>query len=139
MAAWRERGDLSGKMVFAVDDNASNRAVLEGFLKWAGLQCRVFATPFELLEAYHSGACDLIVTDMSMPEMDGLGMLHALKAKHSAVVPVVLLASLDRGNFDWSQFDQVLRKPVRPTELISSILSALELSLIHISEPTRPY
>ena len=53
-------------------------------------------------------------------------MLHALKAKHSAVVPVVLLASLDRGNFDWAQFDQVLRKPVRPTELISSILSALE-------------
>lgn len=126
VAAWRERGDLSGKMVFAVDDNASNRAVLEGFLKWAGLQYRVFATPFELLEAYQPGGCDLIVTDMSMPKMDGLGMLHALKAKHSAVVPVVLLASLDRGNVDWSQFDQVLRKPVRPTELISGILSALE-------------
>jgi CheY-like chemotaxis protein len=63
---------------------------------------------------------------MSMPEMDGVDLLDALRNQHSQMVPVVLLTSLDRGEVDWSEFSQVLRKPIRPTDLFNALIRAFD-------------
>ncbi len=61
-----------------------------------------------------------------MPEMDGVDLLDALRNQHRQLVPVVLLTSLDRGEVDWSEFSQVLRKPIRPTDLFNALIRAFD-------------
>lgn len=124
--SWQELPSLHGKKVFGVDDNSTNRKVLQGLLEWFGMSATLFSHPADLLDAYKPGVCDLIVTDMSMPDMDGVDLLDALGNQHGELVPVVLLTSLDRGDVDWSQFTQVLRKPIRPTDLFNALVRAFD-------------
>ncbi|MCR9258748.1 MAG: response regulator [Pseudomonadaceae bacterium] len=119
---WHELPRLQDKRVFGVDDNSTNRKVLQGLLEWFGMSTTLFSHPSDLLDAYKPGICDLIITDMSMPDMDGEDLLEALSNQYEQLVPVVLLTSLDRGDVDWSQFTQVLRKPIRPTDLFNALL-----------------
>jgi len=126
---WHELPRLQGKKVFGVDDNSTNRRVLQGLLEWFGMSTTLFSHPSDLLDAYKPGSCDLIITDMSMPDMDGEDLLEALRNQHKELVPVVLLTSLDRGDVDWSQFTQVLRKPIRPTDLFNALLRSFDQNL----------
>ena len=123
---WQQLPRLHGQRVLGVDDNSTNRKVLQGLLEWFGMSATLFSHPSDLLDAYKPGCCDLIITDMSMPDMDGEDLLEALRSQHEELVPVVLLTSLDRGDVDWSQFTQVLRKPIRPTDLFNALLRAFD-------------
>ncbi|XOV82803.1 MAG: response regulator [bacterium] len=133
--SWQELPRLHGKKVLGVDDNSTNRKVLQGLLEWFGMSATLFSHPSDLLDAYKPGCCDLVITDMSMPDMDGEDLLEALHSQHDELVPVVLLTSLDRGDVDWSQFTQVLRKPIRPTDLFNALLRAFD----HTTAPVSHY
>ena len=126
METWQELPSLHGKRVFGVDDNATNRKVLQGLLEWFGMSVTLVSHPGDLLDAYKPGVCDLIISDMSMPDLDGKDLLNALRERHSDLVPVILLTSLDRGDVDWSAFNQVLRKPLRPTDFYSALVRAFD-------------
>jgi CheY-like chemotaxis protein len=126
LESWQELPSLHDKKVFGVDDNSTNRKVLQGLLEWFGMSATLFSHPADLVDAYKPGVCDLIITDMSMPEMDGADLLDALRNQHRQLVPVVLLTSLDRGEVDWSEFSQVLRKPIRPTDLFNALIRAFD-------------
>jgi two-component system sensor histidine kinase/response regulator len=115
--------------VLIVDDNATNRCILEHYLEppyalaqsvasaQAGLQA--------LREAVSDGApFDLVLLDYQMPDMDGMGFLRALRAEAAiANTRCVVLSSLgDRveeahelGVSAW------LTKPVRKTQLEHAI------------------
>ena len=122
--SWVEKGDLKNKRVYAVDDNATNREVLSGLLEWFGMTVEMFAEPASLLAAYQPGVCDFVVTDMSMPDLDGVDLLNKLQQLDAQHPPVLLLTSLDRGDVDWNRFTHVLRKPVRPTDLYNALCDA---------------
>ena len=62
--------------------------------------------------------------DLSMPDLDGVGMLNKLQQLDARHPPVLLLTSLDRGDVDWNRFAHVLRKPVRPTDLYNALCDA---------------
>ncbi|MEM7100210.1 MAG: response regulator [Pseudomonadota bacterium] len=115
----------AGRRVFAVDDNESNRKVLQGLLDWFGLESSIYQHPEELLAGLDETMPDLIITDMAMPDMDGADLAQALKHRLANPPPMILLTSLDRGDVSWDQFAGVLRKPVRPTDLYQSIAQVL--------------
>ncbi|MEM7217141.1 MAG: response regulator [Pseudomonadota bacterium] len=112
---------LTGRRVLAVDDNETNRRVLEGLLSWLGVESRVFARPADLLAAAEQRRPDLIITDMAMPDADGTALATEIRRRQPDPPPLVLLTSLDRGEVDWGDFDAVLRKPVRPNDLYRAI------------------
>ncbi len=114
-----------------VDDNATNRLLLEELLSSWGLRTvstRSGATALLLLsEAATSDPFGLVITDMHMPEMDGLTLARQIKDKHAAL-PLVMLTSLSESALADSNrhlFSSVLSKPVRSAELESSIAHAL--------------
>ncbi len=80
--------------VLVVDDDASVREALEGFLTKAGYDVHLVANGREALEYVKSRPADVIVLDLLMPVMSGFEVLIALRANKSwARIPVVVVTA----------------------------------------------
>ena len=85
----------------------------------------------ELEAAYQRGeAYDILLSDLHMPDMDGLALAHAVNQHpHIANTPRLLLSSGGMGSEAERLalgFAQSLLKPVRQTQLFDAIASALQ-------------
>lgn len=114
-----------------VDDNATNRLLLEELLSAWGLRTASAcggADALRLLEdADRLDPFGLVITDMHMPEMDGLTLARQIRDKH-ANLPLLMLTSLSDTGTRFGErglFAGVLSKPVRSVELESNIARAL--------------
>ena len=114
-----------------VDDNAASRLLLEELLSVWGLRTASVeggAAALRVLEEERErDPFGLVITDMHMPEMDGLTLARSIKDKH-ADLPLLMLTSLsDAGAAlgDRGLFAGILSKPVRSAELESNIARAL--------------
>ena len=127
--------DLRGLRVLVVDDNATNRRILEDQLaSWemtADLADGGRAALDAIAAANARGApYDLVVTDMHMPEVDGLMLAEAMRlGRDQAATPLILLTS-SSGHVDVSTATRLgiaasLTKPVRQSQLYDAIVSAL--------------
>ena len=80
--------------ILVVDDSAVDRKLVSGLLErqsgWATQSCDDGRQAVELLET--PPPPDVIVTDLQMPEMDGLQLVEAVKEDHP-FIPVVLLTA----------------------------------------------
>ncbi len=78
--------------VLVVDDTAANLSLLCGMLKERGYRVRPVPRGDLALEAAWSDPPDLVLLDISMPEMDGFEVCRRLKADpRSAEIPVIFL------------------------------------------------
>ncbi len=82
--------------VLVVDDEPASARVLEAKLRSAGHRVTVVHAPSEAQKLVLAEAPDVIVTDVCMPEMDGIELTGWLRAQEqTANVPVLLLTSID--------------------------------------------
>ncbi|MCB0168133.1 MAG: response regulator, partial [Anaerolineae bacterium] len=123
------RPELSGKRVLIVDDNATNRRILNLQLQNWGLLAQEAATPAEALEAIRRGdAFDLALLDMNMPEMDGATLATEICYWHSPDhFPLVMLTSLGYQTHPELEalecFAAYLTKPVKPSQLYDTLVN----------------
>jgi PAS domain S-box-containing protein len=118
--------DLRGVKALIVDDNATNRLILEHYLTAAGMQHVSVASAHLGLEAARAAAgtnapFDIVLLDYQMPEIDGLGFISRLRADAAiANIPCVVLSSLgDRSGLpDTTGVAAWLGKPVRHAALL---------------------
>jgi len=109
----------TGKRVLVVDDNATNRRILEGFLSKWNLTVLAVSSAREALEQLRLKHWDLLILDWHMPEMDGAELSLAVKTEFgTAAPPMVMLNSSGasaREAFreEGGLFAAVLAKPVR--------------------------
>ena len=83
------------KPVWIVDDDQSIRWVLEKALERAGLTARSFCCGADMLEALQSAQPSVLVTDVRMPGMDGLTLLHEVKVRQPELPVIVMTAFTD--------------------------------------------
>ncbi len=117
--------------ILIVDDEANLRATLARTLRSEGYQTAEARDGVEAVSRLHNGGFDLVILDLSMPRLDGFGVLAAL-ADEEGAPPVLVLtahASLDNavraiqeGAFDF------LEKPPAAEALLLRIRRALESS-----------
>lgn len=73
---------------------------------------------------------DLIVSDIMMPNVSGLGLLNMLKEYYLDAIPVILMSSLDKGaivaNTLSLQANSFLSKPLDVNELLTCIRKILK-------------
>ncbi len=82
------------RRVLVVDDSELTRDTVVGMLKAQGYEVFEAADGREALRRVQQDAPQLIVTDIEMPVLDGLGLLQELRASTShAALPVVVLSS----------------------------------------------
>ena len=122
---------LRGLRVLIVDDNATNRRILEEYARRWGMESvsagAADAAIREVDEAERSGRpFDLVLSDVSMPGTDGLELAEALLERRGRIRHgVVLLTSAggggERGRVRALGVDGYLLKPVLPAELLDTI------------------
>ena len=78
--------------ILVVDDEDKMRRLLEMALHGMGYEVVQASDGEEALTHFGEGAYDLILTDLRMPRLDGLGLLRALRER-GADVPVVVLTA----------------------------------------------
>ena len=117
---------LEGKRILVVDDNSTNRNILWNQLKqWklAPVLAESGKTALEILS--QDPGFDLVLTDMQMPEMDGIQLAGSIRQRYSRI-PIILLSSVGHEcKYDPDLFTSVLTKPVKQHSLCEHILNAL--------------
>ncbi len=78
--------------VLVVDDSAVDRRLVAGLLKQANLQVELASNGREALDALNAQAFDLVVTDLQMPELDGLALVRQIR-DHGPQAPVILITA----------------------------------------------
>ena len=73
------RIDGNGGRVLVIDDDASLRFALEAVLGDAGLTVVSSASGAGGLQTFEANGADAVLTDLAMPEMDGLEVLNRLR------------------------------------------------------------
>jgi len=135
--------DIIGKRVLVVDDNATNRTILQHYLiHWGfvvGQADSGRAAIAKLEEAITLGSpFDLALLDMHMPEMDGLTLARIIT--ESAVLkgmPLILLSSggvIEDNVRQAVGLSQSLLKPVKQSQLFDAIANSLHSSRFIASE-----
>jgi len=123
---------INSKKIVAVDDTPSILNILETALKIKGYQIRTFSNGKEALASISTELPDLILLDISMPEMSGYEICQQLKnSELTKEIPVIFLTSLDETEAEVKGFEvgaaDFITKPIRMPILYSRVKLQLEL------------
>ena len=117
--------------ILVVDDEPRQRDILQMILESEGYLTTAAGNGRQALEAATEEACDVVLTDLKMPDMSGIQLLDALlkSQPNACVVLMTAHGSIDsaveamrRGAFDY------LTKPLDKDALLLSLRRALERS-----------
>ena len=133
--------------VLVVDDNATNRRILQEQLEPSGMSVKTVGDGRTALKALRTAMRDgqpfaAAILDRYMPGTDGLSVARAIRADPSLTrTSVVLLTSVgeaDQADIAAAGVQYVLNKPVRQSQLLNTLASALgEQVTGSISIPAR--
>ncbi|MFD2161776.1 response regulator [Paradesertivirga mongoliensis] len=115
-----------GKRVLIVDDNRTNLKILKTQLDHWKLTTTLSSSGEEALQVLGEHTFDLIISDMQMPEMDGITFTERVKTINAAL-PVILLSSIgDETQKRYSHlFSAILTKPVKQQQLFRAVQAQL--------------
>lgn len=116
--------------ILVIDDDAALRFTLEAVLGDAGLEVTCAGGGAEGIRTFETQGADVVLTDLAMPEVDGMQVLERVRAIDPGV-PVMMLtahgservavAAIKAGAYDY------LPKPFDPEELLHAVHRCLEM------------
>ena len=83
---------MAGETILIIDDEAAQREAVGGYLRKRGFAVLQAANGREGLALLQDRVIDLIITDLRMPELDGMGVLAAARAINPAIGVVMATA-----------------------------------------------
>jgi putative nucleotidyltransferase with HDIG domain len=120
---------VANERILVVDDEEAIREVVATLLEAQGYQCTVMQNGKLALQSFLGDSHDLVLSDIVMPEMDGLKLLEKVRA-HNQDVPVIMvtamhdistaLEAIRHGAYDY------ILKPFEKDQLYVSVRRALE-------------
>src|ERR1700757_3548837 len=115
------------RRLLVVDDDDDIRLLLEELLRGAGYDVETATDGRAALRAFHAGPADLVVLDLSMPELDGFETLERLRDLSD--VPVILVTArggeIDKVRGFRGGADDYVVKPFGRQELLARIEALL--------------
>jgi putative nucleotidyltransferase with HDIG domain len=120
---------VANDQILIADDEEAIREVVSTLLEAQGYSCFTVGNGRQALEALSNHPVDLVLSDMVMPEMDGLQLLSWLRT-HDRDIPVIMvtamhdvstaLEAMRRGAYDY------ILKPFERDQLLMGVRRALE-------------
>jgi two-component system cell cycle sensor histidine kinase/response regulator CckA len=119
--------------ILVVEDDAAVRGMVVSCLAMAGYKVLEAAGPREAVTVVdaHRGPLDLLVTDVVMPEMNGVELAAVIKTTHESAKVLFMSGYLDEETHQKVQ--DILLKPFSPVELALRVRRALD----EVREPSR--
>ncbi|MCA9919062.1 MAG: response regulator [Anaerolineales bacterium] len=126
---------LVAKHVLIVDDNETNRKILEQQTSSWGMKPTLAASGDEALDLLkrRKKQFDIAILDMQMPVMDGRMLAKRIRETHDDIaLPIILLTSLGlhKETSDGRLFNAHLVKPAKPSQLYDTLLQLLNDNVI---------
>jgi two-component system, sensor histidine kinase and response regulator len=126
---------LEGVSVLVVDDNRTNRRILEGILKNWGMKPTLACNGQSAMEALEQALQEgtpfqLILTDMNMPAMDGLELIENIRRRDKSVLATIMMLTSSGHRGDATRCEELgiaayLLKPIRQADLREAMARVL--------------
>lgn len=125
------KNEVLGYRILVVDDDEMLASYYEAVLGSAGMHVHMITSPLEILDALKKFKPELILTDLNMPECNGIEMAKIIRQNDRYLnVPIVFLSSVMEEATQMKAIetgaDDFLTKPIDPEKLISSIVNRAE-------------
>jgi CheY-like chemotaxis protein len=123
-----EPTSLVGIHVLIVDDNDDSREVCARVLEHCGALVTAASSARQALSFSATIRPDVVVTDLSMPDDDGVWLVEQLRVLHDRL-PVIALtgyADIFGDRLKAARFNRVLPKPVDPWQLAAAVAAVVE-------------
>jgi CheY-like chemotaxis protein len=124
----RGAGPLSGCQVLVVEDDADSREAIRLTLEASGASVAAAASASEGLAALAARPCDLVISDLAMPDQSGFWLIAKIRQlfprQHIPVIAVTGHPFPTEGVLR-AGFDGVMQKPPDPDALCAAVASLL--------------
>lgn len=128
------------KHIFLIDDDESMRISLKGILEFLGYQVNVFESAVEFLKIKIEVAPVVIITDMRMPDINGLE-LQAELLKRGRQIPIIFISGQSTFPQTISAMKQgaieFLIKPFDRDQILSAVERGLEQDAAYMHSLTK--
>lgn len=108
--------------VLVADDEEHIRTLFGDVLREAGYEVALAASGREVLETLKARPIDVVITDLVMPDQDGIDIIRAIRGGHPQVKTIVMSGA---ANFLATArllgASATLAKPVMPDELLEIV------------------
>jgi CheY-like chemotaxis protein len=117
--------------ILIVDDSLVVQRTLRFTLQKSGHQVMSAGNGIQALKFLTYHTIDLVIADVTMPEMDGLSLLKEIRARHQyQQLPIVMLTasgeSRDQKTAQQEGANSFLTKPISSRQLVETINQLLE-------------
>lgn len=109
--------------ILVVDDERQITRVLRTTLESHGYEVTIAQDGIEALRTYEHGAPDLVITDLSMPRMDGVELTRAIRLLGETPIIVLSVREQDQTKVDAldAGADDYMTKPFSSPELLARV------------------
>lgn len=131
----------AGELILVVDDCRMTRRLLSMYLREAGYEVVVAVNGLEALEQLGRESCAAIITDLNMPQMDGIELTRCVK-DHPALqdLPIIMLTTQGEERERESGLAvgvaAFLTKPITQELLLKEIHRVIHHPSLPVSAPT---
>jgi CheY-like chemotaxis protein len=114
------------RKVAVVDDNADNRLIIRTILE-DQYEILEFSSGLEALDGFRQNPPDVVILDISLPEMDGTEILRRLRSdqvlEHLPVIALTAHAMIgDREKYLSAGFNDYVAKPILDMDVLFSTI-----------------
>lgn len=109
--------------ILIVDDEELDRVLLRAVLEHAGHELLFAGDGRTAINLYKLNKMDVVVTDIAMPDLNGLRLIQELRAD-SKELPIIAISGVSAEQLDLAQdygANFVLYKPVDPQKLVAMV------------------
>ena len=122
-----DRDGLAGKKLLIVDDNNTEASILKSRFEQWKLIPMIASSAREALEILKAtSGIELVITDLKMPEVDGIELSKEIRIKYP-VIPIILLANAgdESSKKHPGLFNSILFKPLKQHFLSTQVFAGL--------------
>lgn len=113
------------KKILVVEDDADTRGLIAAILKMEGYTVYTADDGSEGLKLVQLDRPDLIITDLDMPNLDGVAMIQALRTQpESSALPIIAMTAYEASYAAAAMnagADRAFRKPLDYDSLLQTI------------------
>ncbi len=138
--------EIRGKRVLVVDNNQSNRQILQELLEGWGMTAVTAANAKEALQilsvdTHAEKSFSTVLLDADMPESDGFAIAQWIESTVNKPIDMIMMLTLssqmNRIKKECPWIRETITKPIRPSDLLDVLIRSLCLTEVTVSTISR--